>query len=117
RSALTGTLNRWAKANAARKSDPDLTGDDLREGLAAVISVKMPDPQFEGQTKGRLGSAVMRRFVQQCVNEGLSEWLDSNPGPARQVVRKAQVAAKAREAAKAARDLTRRKGLLDSASA
>lgn len=117
RAALTGTLNRWAKANASRKGDADLTGDDLREGLVVVLSVKMPDPQFEGQTKGKLGSAVMRSFVQRCVNEGLGEWLDQNAGAARRIVRKAQVAAKAREAARAARDLTRRKGLLDSASA
>ncbi|MPZ86489.1 MAG: DNA gyrase subunit B [Nitriliruptorales bacterium] len=117
RSALTGTVNRWAKAHAAKRGDADLTGDDLREGLVVVLSVKMPDPQFEGQTKGKLGSAIMRSFVQRCVNEGLGEWLDQNVSAARRIVRRAQVAAKAREAARAARDLTRRKGLLDSASA
>jgi DNA gyrase subunit B len=118
RKAITGTLNRWGEANKAfRKSDPKLTGDALREGLVAVISVKMPDPQFEGQTKGKLGSAVMRGFVERCVNEQLAEWLDANPTLGRKIIKKAQVSAKAHEAARAARDLTRRKGILDSASA
>ena len=118
RKGFTGTLNRWGQANKAfKKGDPNLTGEDLREGLRAVVSVKMPDPQFEGQTKGKLGSASMRGFVERCVNESLSEWLDQNPAEGRRVVRKAQVAAKAREAARQARDLTRRKGLLDSTSA
>jgi len=118
RKAITGTLNRWGQANNAfKKSDPTLTGDDLREGMVAVISVKMPDPQFEGQTKGKLGSAIMRRFVERAVNEGLGEWLDANPSLGRKIVRKGQVAAKAREAARHARDLTRRKGILDAASA
>jgi len=118
RKAITGTVNRWGEANKVfAKSDPRLTGDDLREGMVAVISVKMPDPQFEGQTKGKLGSAVMRRFVERCVNEALSEWLDANPTLGRKVVRKAKVAAKAREAARQARDLTRRKGILDGTSA
>jgi DNA gyrase subunit B len=118
RKAITGTINRWASANKAfKRGDKALTGDDLREGLVTVISVKMPDPQFEGQTKGRLGSAVMRGFVERSVNEALAEWLDANPGPARKIVRKGQVAAKAREAARQARDLTRRKGILDANSA
>jgi DNA gyrase subunit B len=118
RKAITGTLNRWGDANKAfRKSDPKLTGDALREGMVAVISVKMPDPQFEGQTKGKLGSAVMRGFVERAVNEGFAEWLDANPTPGRKIVKKAQVSAKAHEAARQARDLTRRKGILDSSSA
>jgi DNA gyrase subunit B len=118
RKALTGTVNRWGQANKAfRKGEAALTGDDLREGLVAIISVKMPDPQFEGQTKGKLGSAIMRGFVERCVNEALAEWLDANPALGRKVVKKAQVAAKAREAARQARDLTRRKGILDSQSA
>ena len=118
RKAFTGTLNRWGQANKAfRKGDANLTGDDLREGLRAVISVKMPDPQFEGQTKGKLGSAVMRSFVERAVNDALTEWLDQNPALGRKVVRKAQLAAKARDAARQARDLTRRKGLLDQTSA
>ena len=118
RKAITGTLNRWGQANGAfKKSDPSLTGDDLREGMVAVLSVKMPDPQFEGQTKGKLGSAIMRRFVERAVNDALGEWLDANPTPGRKIVRKGQVAAKAREAARHARDLTRRKGILDAGSA
>jgi DNA gyrase subunit B len=118
RKAITGTLNRWGDANKAfRKSDPKLTGDALREGMVAVISVKMPDPQFEGQTKGKLGSAIMRGFVERAVNEGFAEWLDANPTPGRKIVKKAQVSAKAHEAARQARDLTRRKGILDSSSA
>jgi DNA gyrase subunit B len=118
RKAITGTLNRWGQANKAfRKRDASLSGDDLREGVVAVLSVKMPDPQFEGQTKGKLGSAIMRSFVERTVNEGFGEWLDQNPALGRKIVRKAQVVAKAREAARQARDLTRRKGLLDQTSA
>jgi DNA gyrase subunit B len=119
RKAITGTVNRWGQANRAfAKSDPQsLSGDDLREGMVAVISVKMPDPQFEGQTKGKLGSAIMRRFVERVVNDALGEWLAANPTLGRKIVRKATVVAKAREAARHARDLTRRKGLLDSQSA
>lgn len=118
RKAVTGTLNRWAEANKAfRRGEDKVSGDDLREGMVAVVSVKMPDPQFEGQTKGKLGSAVMRGFVERCVNEAFTEWLDANPAQARKIVRKAQISAKAREAARHARDLTRRKGILDSASA
>ncbi len=118
RKAITGTLNRWGEAGKAfRKGEPRLTGDAIREGMVAVVSVKMPDPQFEGQTKGRLGSAVMRGFVERCVNDGLAEWLDANPTLGRKIIKKAQVSAKAHEAARHARDLTRRKGILDSASA
>jgi DNA gyrase subunit B len=118
RKAVTGTVNRWGQANKAfRKGERALTGDDLREGMVAVVSVKMPDPQFEGQTKGKLGSAVMRGFVERCVNEALTEWLDANPTPGRKIVKKAQVVARAREAARHARDLTRRKGILDAKSA
>ena len=118
RKAITGTINRWGAANKGfAKGAPSITGDDLREGLVAVVSVKMPDPQFEGQTKGKLGSAVMRRFVERVVNDGLAEWLDTNDALGRRICRKATVAAKAREAARAARDLTRRKGILDATSA
>ncbi|CAN5904962.1 DNA topoisomerase (ATP-hydrolyzing) subunit B [soil metagenome] len=118
RKALTGTLNRWGQANRAfRKGDPALTGDDLRDGLVAVLSVKLPDPQFEGQTKAKLGSAVMRGFVERCVNEGLQTWLDANATLGRRVCKQAQLAARAREAARHARELTRRKGLLDTSSA
>jgi DNA gyrase subunit B len=118
RKALTGTLNRWGEQNNAfRKNDPKLTGDAIREGMVAVISVKMPDPQFEGQTKGKLGSAIMRGFVERCVNDALTVWLDANPTLGRKVVKKAQLSAKAHEAARQARDLTRRKGILDTQSA
>ncbi|MBW3605616.1 MAG: DNA gyrase subunit B [Actinobacteria bacterium] len=118
RKALTGTLNRWGQANRAfRKRDPALTGDDLRDGLVAVLSVKLPDPQFEGQTKAKLGSAVMRRFVERCINDGLQTWLDANATLGRRICKQAQLAARAREAARHARDLTRRKGLLDTSSA
>jgi len=118
RKAITGTVNRWGQANKAfRRGETALTGEDLREGLVAVLSVKMPDPQFEGQTKGKLGSAIMRSFVERCVNEALADWLDANPSLGRKVVKKAQVSAKARQAAKQARDLTRRKGILDTSSA
>ena len=118
RKAITGTLNRWGEQNKAfKKGEARLTGDALREGMVAVISVKMPDPQFEGQTKGKLGSAIMRGFVERCVNEALAEWLDANPAQGRKVIKKALVSAKAHEAARQARDLTRRKGILDSQSA
>ncbi|MPZ73543.1 MAG: DNA gyrase subunit B [Nitriliruptorales bacterium] len=118
RKAITGTLNRWGEQNKGfKKGEPRLTGDAIREGMVGVISVKMPDPQFEGQTKGKLGSAIMRGFVERTVNEALSEWLDSNPTLGRKIIKKAQVSAKAHEAARQARDLTRRKGILDTQSA
>jgi DNA gyrase subunit B len=118
RKAITGTLNRWGQSNKAfKRGDKPLTGDALREGMVAIISVKMPDPQFEGQTKAKLGSAPMRGFVERAVNDGFAEWLDANPGPGRKIVKKAQVSARAHEAARQARDLTRRKGILDSTSA
>ena len=118
RKGFTGTLNRWGQQNKAfKKGDAQLSGEDLREGLRAVVSVKMPDPQFEGQTKSKLGNAVMRSFVERAVNEALGEWLDQNPALGRRIIKRAQVAAKAREAARQARDLTRRKGLLDQTSA
>jgi DNA gyrase subunit B len=120
RKALTRTINSWGQAQSrlfVAKGPQSVTGDDLREGMVAVISVKMPDPQFEGQTKGRLGSAVMRRFVDKAVGEATTAWLDRNTAEGRRVVQKALLAAQARQAAKAARDLTRRKGILDSTSA
>ncbi|MGI9016399.1 MAG: DNA gyrase/topoisomerase IV subunit B [Euzebya sp.] len=120
RKALTRTLNKWGESQSrlfVQKGPQSVTGDDLREGMVVVISVKMPDPQFEGQTKGRLGSAVMRKFTDKVVNEALVEWLDDNASDGRRIIGKALLAAKARQAAKAARDLTRRKGILDSTSA
>ena len=118
RKAITGTLNRWGEQNKAfKRGEAKLSGDAIREGMVAIISVKMPDPQFEGQTKGKLGSAIMRGFVERTVNETLSEWLDSNPALGRKIIKKALVSAKAHEAARQARDLTRRKGILDTQSA
>jgi len=118
RRALTTTLNRFGRESGALlKKDPNLTGDDVREGLVAVVSVKLPDPQFEGQTKGRLGSTLARAYVEQVVGEALGTWLAKNRTAGRRIVKRAAVAAKARQAAKAARELTRRKGLLDSQSA
>ncbi len=118
RRALTSTLNRFGRdTGALLKKDPNLTGDDIREGLAAVVSVKLPDPQFEGQTKGRLGSTVARSYVELVVAESFATWLAKNKAKGRQIVKRAAVAAKARQAAKAARDMTRRKGLLDTQSA
>ena len=118
RRALTTTLNRFGREGGAlTKKDPNLTGDDVREGLVAVVSIKLPDPQFEGQTKGRLGSTVARGYVEQVVSEALGAWLASHSAHGRRIVRRASVAAHARQAAKAARDMTRRKGLLDVQSA
>ncbi len=118
RRALTATLNKFGRdSGALLKKDPNLTGDDVREGLVAVVSLKLPDPQFEGQTKGRLGSTVARAYVEQVVSEALTTWLAKHKAKGRQIIKRAAVAAKARQAAKAARDLTRRKGLLDTQSA
>ncbi len=118
RSALTRTLNDFGRSSRALTSkDPKLTGDDIKEGLVAVISLKMPDPQFEGQTKGRLGSSLAKSYVESVVSDALDAWLAKNKAAGRKIVKRCAVAAKARTAAKAARELTRRKGLLDSQSA
>ncbi len=118
RRALTSTLNRFGRdSGALLKKDPNLTGDDIREGMVAIVSIKLPDPQFEGQTKGRLGSTVARSYVELVVAEAFAAWLAKNKAKGRQIVKRAAVAANARKAAKAARELTRRKGLLDSQSA
>jgi DNA gyrase subunit B len=118
RRALTTTLNRFGRdSGALLKKDPNLTGDDIREGLVAVVSLKLSDPQFEGQTKGRLGSTVARSYVEQVVADALTTWLVKHKAKGRQIIKRAAVAAKARQAAKAARELTRRKGLLDTQSA
>jgi DNA gyrase subunit B len=114
RSALTRTINAAAASNGLIKDAKDnLTGDDVREGLTAVVSVKLPQPQFEGQTKGRLNSDI-QGYVVQLVNEKLGEFFDKNPAVAKKIISKAVDAARAREAARKARDLTRRKGALDS---
>jgi DNA gyrase subunit B len=119
RGAVTEAFKEHARSTRGllTKKDPEPQGDDLREGLVAVVSLKLADPQFEGQTKGRLGSSVARGYVQQVVAEALRAWIAANRGHAKKIVTRAVVAARGRLAAKAAKDLTRRKGLLDSQSA
>jgi DNA gyrase subunit B len=113
RSALTGVLNKYARDHGELKEkDENLSGEDVREGLTAVISAKLAEPQFEGQTKTKLGNPGMAGIVQSIVNARLSEWLEENPQDARRVIRKAVSAAQARAAARKARDLTRRKTVL-----
>ena len=117
RSALTRTLNKYARDKGLLKEKEDnLDGEDVREGLAAVISVKLQNPQFEGQTKGKLGNPQIAGFVEATVNQGLSEFLEENPTDARQIVNKAIAASRARLAARKARELTRRKSALESMS-
>ncbi|MDQ3889638.1 MAG: DNA topoisomerase (ATP-hydrolyzing) subunit B [Actinomycetota bacterium] len=117
KSALTATLNKYARDKGLLKEKEDnLEGEDVREGLAAVLSVKLRDPQFEGQTKTKLGNPWIEGLVRQTVNAKLAEFLEENPGDARQIVQKAISAARARQAARKARELTRRKGVLDGAS-
>lgn len=115
RAAMTSLINRYARDKGILKEkDDNLTGDDIREGLTAVISVKLSEPQFEGQTKTKLGNSIAKSFVQGAVNDQLGDWLERNPGPARDVIRKSVQAAQARLAARKARESTRRKGLLES---
>ncbi len=115
RAALTSLVNRYARErNLLKEKDENLTGDDVREGLTAVISVKLGEPQFEGQTKTKLGNTEAKTFVQRVVNERLGDWLGEHPNEARDIVRKAISAAAARMAARKAREATRRKGLLES---
>ncbi len=117
RTALTSVINDYArKQNILKEKDANLTGDDVREGLAAVISVKLADPQFEGQTKAKLGSSFMRTLVRKVVSDGLSEYLEEHPKQAREIIKKAQQASRARNAARKAREATRRKSLLETAS-
>jgi len=117
RSALTRTLNKYARDHGLLKEKEDnLSGEDVREGLTAVISVKLRDPQFEGQTKTKLGNPGMAGFVEAIVNAGLSEFLEENPSEARAVITKAIQAQRAREAARKARDLTRRKSVLENST-
>ncbi|MDX1659580.1 MAG: DNA gyrase subunit B [Nitriliruptorales bacterium] len=118
RRAVTDVFKDYAKSSrATTKKDPELIGDDLREGLVVVVSLKLPDPQFEGQTKGRLGSSVARGYVQQVVRDELEIWVNKNKSGAKKIIQRAVLSARSRQAAKAARELTRRKGLLDSQSA
>ncbi len=115
KSALTRTLNDYARRNGfLKEKDDNLEGEDVREGLAAVISVKLQDPQFEGQTKTKLGNAWVRTLVEQTVNVKLAEFLEENAGEAKQIMQKALAARNARQAARKARELTRRKSALDS---
>jgi len=117
RSALTRTINDYArKSGLLKEKEDNLTGDDIREGLTAVILVKLPDPQFEGQTKNKLGNPEIRRYVEQVMNEYFSYYLDENPSVAKGIVNKAVLAARARKAARAARDNVIRKGVLDGLS-
>ena len=114
RAALTRVINDYARKNSLLKEKEDnLTGDDIREGLTAIILVKLPDPQFEGQTKNKLGNPEVRRYVEQVMNEYFSYYLEENPDVAKKVVGKALLAARARKAARAARDNVLRKGALD----
>ncbi|HAL29666.1 MAG TPA: DNA topoisomerase (ATP-hydrolyzing) subunit B [Coriobacteriia bacterium] len=117
KNALTRTINDYARRQGILKEkDDNLSGEDIREGLTAVISVKLTEPQFEGQTKTKLGNTEMRSFVQSIVTAGLGEYLEEHPKPARSIITKASQAAKARMAARKARELTRRKGLLESST-
>ncbi len=113
--AVTRTINEYARSKGILKEkDSNLSGDDTREGLAAVVSVKLHDPQFEGQTKTKLGNTEIRPLVQNAVTKGLAEYLEENPSPAKKIIGKATQALKAREAARKAREMTRRKNVLDS---
>jgi DNA gyrase subunit B len=115
RSALTRVLNDYAKkAKILKEDDPNLTGEDVREGLTAIISVKLPEPQFEGQTKGKLGNIEVKSQVESAVNEGLALYLEEHPDDAKKIIEKCVTSARAREAARKARDLIIRKSGLDS---
>ena len=117
RAALTSLMNKFAREwNILKEKDPNLSGEDIREGLTAIVSVKLSEPQFEGQTKAKLGNTEMKAFVQKVVNEQLGEWLEKNPAEGKEIARKSVNAATARIAARKARDLARnRKGLLGGA--
>ena len=114
KSALTRTLNQYCKLKKLLKEGTSLTGEDSREGLTAVISVKLPNPQFEGQTKTKLGNSEVEGIVEAITNEGLGSFLEENPSVGNKIVEKAVLAARARDAARKARELTRRKGALES---
>jgi len=115
RTAITSLLNKYARSNnLLKEKDENLSGDDVREGLTAVISIKLSEPQFEGQTKTKLGNTEAKTFTQKIVNDQLGDWLERNPQSAKEIVRKAIQAAAARMAARKAREATRRKGLLES---
>jgi DNA gyrase subunit B len=114
--ALTNVANKYARAKGAlREKDENLLGEDIREGLTAIVSVRLQDPQFEGQTKAKLGNVPVRSLVERATNEKLSDWFEENPREANQIIQKGLLAARARVAARSARDLTRRKSALDGA--
>lgn len=116
RKAITNVFNKYARGkNLLKEKDENLQGEDIREGLTAIIAVRLQNPQFEGQTKGKLGNVSIRSLVEKTTNEKLAEWLEENPREATQIVQKAIVAARARLAARQARDLTRRKSALEGA--
>jgi DNA gyrase subunit B len=116
KTALTSVVNKYARTkNILKERDPNLTGEDIREGLTAIVSVKLRDPQFEGQTKAKLGNVPMRSFVQKATNERMAEWLEENPPEANKMVKKSLAAAQARVAAKNARNAIRRKTALSGA--
>ncbi len=116
RKAITNVVNRYArKRNLLKEKEENLAGEDIREGLTAIVSVRLTDPQFEGQTKGKLGNVSIRSLVERATNEKLADWLEENPREGGQIVAKAVQAARARLAARQARDLTRRKSALDGA--
>jgi DNA gyrase subunit B len=115
RTALTSLINKYARdQKMLREKDDNLTGEDVREGLTAIVSVKLADPQFEGQTKTKLGNTEAKSFVQKACNDHLRDWFDRNPGEAKDIINKASQAARARVAARQARDLTRRKSAMES---
>jgi DNA gyrase subunit B len=116
KSALTRTMNEYAKRNGFLKADETLSGEDVREGLTAIVSVKLAEPQFEGQTKGKLGNADVAGAVQTVVNEAFGAFLEENPQAARRIIEKCIMASRAREAARKARELVQRKGGLESFS-
>lgn len=117
KSAITRTINSYAiEKGLLKEGKESLSGDDVREGIVAVISVKIPEPQFEGQTKMKLGNSEVKGIVETVLNEGLSRWLEENPNYAKRIIEKAKEAARAREAAKKAKELTRKKGILEDTS-
>jgi DNA gyrase subunit B len=114
--SLTNVANKYARAKGSLKEkDPNFNGEDIREGLTAIVSVRLEEPQFEGQTKAKLGNVPVRSLVEKATNEKLAEWFEENPREANQIIQKAALASRARVAAQSARDLTRRKSALDGA--
>ena len=117
RSAITRAINDYARRfNYLKETEENLTGEDVREGLTAIISVRIPEPQFEGQTKSKLGTSSVRSLVDGLVSQGLASFMEENPAQARLILEKCMAASRAREAARKARELTRRKSILESAS-